>query len=257
MVERLYLIKVPVRADRLAAFARQRALPLRVADTGYLVHCVLKEAWQDAAPRPFVVRGTGRSLDVWAYSLLSADELRIHAAEFGDPAAVNAILDVGALAAREVPCFESGRCLGFRLRACPVVRLARTGGGYKSGAEVDAFLAACLQVGPDVAVSREGVYREWLSKKLDVAAAGVNVELIRIAGLSRDRLLRRTHGVERRAGVLDRPSVHFEGEFVVADGQRLLDFLQHGVGRHRAFGFGALMIVPPVASLPDQRVARC
>jgi CRISPR system Cascade subunit CasE len=44
--------------------------------------------------------------------------------------------------------------------------------------------------------------------------------------------------------------VKFDGDLIVADGERLLDFLARGVGRHRAFGFGAVMLVPPGTPYP-------
>ncbi len=251
MPDPIHLVKVPLRAEKLIAVARARGLPVREIDEGYLAHVVLRELWQDKAPSPFVIRGSGRTLEAWGYGRSDAATLIDHAAVFGDPSLLVAVGDVHSIASKSMPRFERGRQLGFVLRACPVVRLAGARNGHRAGAEVDAFLARCFTVGKEAAVSRENVYREWLTGAMSRSAVtGVSVTRVGIAGMSRERLVRRTHEETRSSGRLERPDVRFEGEMVVEDGDRLLAYLGHGVGRHRAFGFGALMLTPPGTGLP-------
>ncbi len=245
MPDGLHLVKVPLRADKLAAIARRRQLPLREMDDGYLAHVILCGLWQDRAPRPFVLSGNDRFIDAWGYSEFDAPALVDHATAFGDPSLVAAIGDLAGIASRPMPRFEPRRQLGFTVRTCPVVRLAAARNGHRAGAEVDAFLARCFVAG-DGPVSREDVYRDWLLKTLgDSGRTGVTVTQARIAAVSRERLVRRTHGATRSTSRIERPDVRFEGDIVVEDGDRLLAYLAHGVGRHRAFGFGALMLAPP------------
>lgn len=249
MPETLHLVKIPLRADQIAAIARRRGLPLGDLDDGYLSHCILRELWQDRAPTPFVLRGRGRVLDVWGYSRVGAAALIDHARAYGDPSLLAAIADLDAVASKPMPRLEKGRRIGFLVRACPVVRLAAARNGHRAGAEIDAFLARCFAAGKEVAVSREQVYRDWLISRLgDQATTGAVVECVRIAGMSRERLVRRSQGEQRIASRLERPDVRFEGDLVVADGDRFLTCLGRGVGRHRAFGFGALIVVPPGTS---------
>jgi CRISPR system Cascade subunit CasE len=66
--------------------------------------------------------------------------------------------------------------------------------------------------------------------------------------MSRERLLRRTHGNHRTTKRLERPDVRFEGDLTVRDAERFHEWLAHGIGRHRAFGFGALMLAPAAAA---------
>jgi len=251
MSEMLYLVKIPLRADKIMPIARRRGLPQRDLDDGYLTHCILKELWQDGAPKPFVLQGRGRVLDAWGYSRADAATLAEHARAFGDPSLLAAISDIDAIASKPMPRFERGHRIGFLLRACPVVRLATATNGHAAGAEIDAFLARCFAEGELTVVSREEVYCAWLRSRLgEQATTGVSVERVRIAGMSRERLIRRTHGRERSASRLERPDVRFEGDLVVADGDRFLACLSHGIGRHRAFGFGALILVPPGTAYP-------
>ncbi|MEO8257364.1 MAG: type I-E CRISPR-associated protein Cas6/Cse3/CasE [Acidobacteriota bacterium] len=246
MADSLHLVKVPLRADKLIAIARGRGLPLRDLDDGYLCHCIMRELWQSLAPAPFVLRGRGRTLDAWGYSSVEAAALVDHARAFGDPSVLAAITAVDGVVSKLMPQFARGRRVGFLLRACPVVRLTQASHGHREGAEVDAFLARAFAAGKEAVVSREAVYRDWLATKVNrEATTGVTLESVGIAGIARERLVRRTQGHERKASRLERPDVRFEGTLVVTDGERFNAWLRHGVGRHRAFGFGALILAPP------------
>jgi CRISPR system Cascade subunit CasE len=249
MPDALFLVSVPIRADQLAVVARRKHIPPRDLDEGYLSHCVMRELWQDRAPAPFVLRDRGRLLEAWGYSHAPAESLLESLRGQSDSWARAALGDPARIASRPVPQLRQGQRVGFLLRACPVVRLAGPVGGHRAGAEVDAFLARCFSVGPDTPVSREDVYREWASRRLsDEATLGIRLEDIRIAAVSRERLVRRTQGAERTAKRMERPDVRFEGTFVVSDPERFLGCLGRGVGRHRAFGFGAILLVPPGTS---------
>lgn len=246
MPDSLHLVKVPLRPDKLVAIARGRSIPIRDLDDGYLCHCIMRELWQEKAPAPFVLRPNGRTLDVWGYSESDAGTLVEHARAFGDPSLLAAVKSLDAVASKEMPRFETGRRLGFLLRACPVVRLAQAKNGHGVGAEVDAFLARCFAAGKDVSVSREEAYRDWISAKVNQSeSTGVKLDGVRVAAMARERLVRRTQGTGRKATHLMRPDIRFEGDLVVIDGARFYQWLAHGVGRHRAFGFGALILVPP------------
>ena len=58
--------------------------------------------------------------------------------------------------------------------------------------------------------------------------------------------LRQTHSGQNRShrGV-ERPDALFTGEITVADPEAFCRLLARGVGRHRAFGFGMLLLRPP------------
>jgi len=245
----LHLVKVPLRPDKLVAVATRRQIRVRDLDDGYLVHCLLTELWQENAPAPFVLRGNGRTLDAWGYSRADAATLVDHARAFGDPSVTGVLGDIDAITSKEMPFLDEGRRVGFLTRVCPVARLSSATNGHRAGAEVDVFLAKCFSAAPDASVSREAVYREWFAERLrDVGATGARVACVRVAGMARTRIVRRTHATTREAKALERPDVHLEGDLIIEDGRAFLDFLARGVGRHRAFGFGALMLVPPGTS---------
>jgi CRISPR system Cascade subunit CasE len=220
---------------------------LREADEGYLCHCISRQIWQDRAPAPFVLRERGRTIELWGYSLAAADVLTEHAQVHGDPELVSTIAAADSIASKPMPRFPAGRRVGFRVRACPIVRLAAARHGHTKGAEVDAFLARCFGAN-GMAVSREQVYVDWLTAQINRDSTGARLSRARVVGMARQRLFRRTQGGERRGKGLERPDVSFEGEFTVTDSDQFQAWLGHGIGRHRAFGFGALMLRPPSSS---------
>jgi CRISPR system Cascade subunit CasE len=247
----LHLVKVPMRADKLVAIAKRRRIRVRDLDDGYLVHCLLTELWQGNAPAPFVLRGSGRTLDAWGYSRADASQLIQHAHEFGDPSALDALNGVEAICSRSMPRFDKGRRVGFLTRVCPVARLAKSRRGHRAGAEIDVFLSRCYAAASDQRVSREAVYRDWLGDRFkNVTTTGARLTRVSVAAMARTRIVRRTHSEAREAKVLERPDVRFEGDLLIEDGDVFLEFLGHGIGRHRAFGFGALIVVPPGTSYP-------
>ena len=243
----LHLVKVSLRVPSLMRIARKRRIRPREIDEGYLVHSLFRELWQERAPSPYLLRGSGRQIDAWGYTKVEAQELREHARSFGDPSSV-ALLEIDDLYSRPMPRFEPGRRLGFHLRACPVSRQGRKRNGESRPLERDVFLARVEHAGAGVSVSREEVYRNWLLARLTPERIGARVDSVRVDSFSRERITRLTEkraGEVRRARVLERPDVYFSGDLVVEDTRRLRNALENGVGRHKAFGFGMLLIVPP------------
>ena len=243
----LHLVKVSLRVPTLMQIARKRRIRLKEIDEGYLVHSLFRELWQERAPSPYLLRGSGRQIDAWGYTKAGAQELREHARSFGDPSSV-ALLKLDDLYSRPMPRFEPGRRLGFHLRACPVSRQGRKRNGESRPLERDVFLARVEHVGAGVTVSREEVYRDWLLARLTLERVGARVDSIRVDSFSRERIMRLTQrraSEVRRARVLERPDVYFSGDLIVENTRRLQNALKNGVGRHKAFGFGMLLIVPP------------
>lgn len=248
MSDELRMIRMRLEAPRLFDLARRRRLSPRTADVGYLVHCELKELFGDDAPAPFsMLEGARRWITVLAYTSRPAAELLDHARTYADPAAL-AGCDLATLVDKELPTvWPAGKTIGFEVRACPVVRLSsdlrlKDGGTVSKGAEVDAFLARCWRM--EGAVDRDTVYREWLSSEI-ARRGGVRLITARLEGQKRTSLLRRTHGEERRSRMTERPDVTFSGFAEVTDGAAFAALLARGIGRHRAFGFGMLLLRSP------------
>lgn len=245
--EPLHLLQLQLRSDRLFSLARSQHLPIREVDSGYVVHAVLRALFGEKAPQPFALqRAHGPVLTVLGYA--SSDHLSLarRAREYAAPDAYT-VVEWDGFASKPMPAeWQPGRRLGFRVRACPTVRMAKAGPHHAAGAEVDVFLAKCWQSGdPARPVDRERVYLEWLAAQFE-RRSGARVVGSTVVGFQIESILRRTQsgGAERRNRVLRKPEATFRGQLEVTNGSAFTRMLRVGIGRHRAFGFGMLLLHP-------------
>lgn len=239
----LHLIRLDPDAATCARwFAAESLLPRGDEDDGYAWHALLCAVFGKAlAPKPFrVMARRGRPTQILAYSGAEPAALAAAARDFADPLALDALglAGGGALAAKPVPAFAAGRRLGFSLRMRPTVRTDRDGDRNRT-AEIDAYVAA-LRASPDVRPDRQRVYGAWLETRLGACARILDLrfdgeERAPVMRRDRDRVLKRVEGhAASVAGLLE-----------VGDAAGFAALLARGVGRHRAFGYGMLLLSPP------------
>jgi len=238
-VEPLHMVRL--RLD-LPAMLRRTGIPPAhdSLDLGYLVHWHLVSLFGNAAPPTFALRGeSGRWVEVLGYAEAEAEVLRTLVRD--DRA--DGVCDWKAFESRPLPRqWRTGAALSFEVRVCPVVRRAKDGPRQRRGAEVDVFLTACEAAG-NVPVDRMDVYRKWLAQQF-VRSGGADLLAFEATTLRRSRLHRLTQGRDRRACALERPDLLARGALSIRDGGAFDRLLRRGVGRHRAFGFGMLLLMP-------------
>jgi len=237
------MLRVELDTARLFELGRRHQISLRDADMGYLVHCQLAALFGDLAPRPFAIVGSpGRRLSVLAYSSRADNDLRAHAEAYSDPTAY-AACDWQVFASKPMPSeWKEGQVVGFETKVCPVIRKANASERRREGAEVDAFLAKCWEVGDaSVPVDRASVYRDWLRAQLE-RSGGARLREAKLERFQRERVLRRTQGDVRCGQRCELPDATLCGTLEVADPMKFRTLLARGVGRHRAFGFGMLLL---------------
>lgn len=249
MTAPLHLLYLPLPSRRIAAFAkRHRALSF---DRGYLVHGVLSAVFGGQAPKPFFIAGdTGERLSVYAYAGQDLAALREARDPFAPPE-VDGLIDWDAAAAKPMPTLPAGMRLAFSVRVCPTVRLGRIpAGDKKSGAELDAFLAAidkweAAGGEPQAKPVRDAVYLDWFRAALD-RTGGAEPESLRLADFRLESLMRKSgsrgDGGRSPVGLHRHPAATVEGVLRVTEAEAFARLLARGVGRHRAFGFGMLML---------------
>lgn len=245
----LYLIRLdpdPYASARW--FAAEKLLPKNGEDDGYAWHALLSAVFGKAcAPKPFrVVARRGRALQLLAYASRDPAALQQAARDFADPLALAAVglKDGASLAAKPLPTFARGRQLGFSVRLRPTVRTDRDADRTKS-IEIDAYVAA-MRTAPGTSPERKAVYAEWARAKLEAGGAGV-LDL-RFDGLDQVPVLRRSMadgGGSRRATLVQGHAADLAGLLEVTDADAFAALLARGVGRHRAFGYGMLLLSPP------------
>ncbi|QSN63328.1 MULTISPECIES: type I-E CRISPR-associated protein Cas6/Cse3/CasE [unclassified Caballeronia] len=114
--------------------------------------------------------------------------------------------------------------------------------------ERDAFLVACSQRPEDDDLRREAVYAEWLNEQFRSTGAASVLEA-RMTRFQLTPVLRRTQavagdGTPRQSRSINGPDAVFTGHLRVEEPDAFARLLARGVGRHRAFGFGMLVLKP-------------
>jgi CRISPR system Cascade subunit CasE len=215
-------------------------------DDGYLWHALLKAAFGEFAPKPFrlVEPSGGRPPYLVGYVNATEDALRSHAAAYADPA-IAAALGLPALAIKLMPnSFASGRKLGFEVRVRPVVRQTKDGDRDRKR-EIDVFLQQAQAHPDDEKPSRAKVYEDWLAMRL--LTGGAKLDQMSIVWLRRSAITRRGRArlIEVHGNKGGGPDACFEGTLTVSDPEAFRALLARGLGRHRSFGFGMLLLKPP------------
>ena len=209
-------------------------------DVDYAWHAILKAAFGEKAPMPFrVLERLGRPAQLLGYTPADRDTLLSHAQTFADPAVVEA-LRLDTLAVKHMPAdFSKGMRLNFEVRVRPVVRQDRMGDRSKNR-ERDAFLVAIDQTGSETTVDRSEIYSQWLRSQVE--RSGASLISSRPLALRRQRVTRRNS--HRRLVEIDGPDAIFTGRLSVEDPVSFAHLLARGVGRHRSFGYGMLLLSP-------------
>ena len=250
----MHLIQCRLRPAELIRFARTQGLADKWdSDLGYAAHAMLQGLFGELAPRPFrlmsgsggghghnaeqrLVHGRSQRLQLLGYCAHGAEDLRDHAGMFALPDAYQCLV-MDSLASKPLPRrWPRGRQLGFEVLCCPIAR--------RKDVEKDMFLWAVEDAHESATLHRLEVYQRWLSHQLGEAASVVSAEL---AAFRLIRMLRRNHPGEdkpRTGKGLQRPQALFSGVLEITDETAFEHVLSRGVGRHRAFGHGMLLLRP-------------
>lgn len=235
-MNRLFMVELRPDPYQLMRFLHSQRLGSgNDADFGYAIHAWLRAAFADLAPKPWRLlnerKMPGRIL---AYGHYDAESLGRQLQSFADPA-VFAVCPPRAIASKPLPVWRAGQRLGFELLCCPVGRKSAT------GIEKDLFL---IQADSGGEVRRGQVYCEWVRARIERDGAAEVAEL-RLDGFRLVRQLRKSQGKRRKKSALLRPQALIRGSLIVADPDAFTGLLARGVGRHRAFGYGMLLLRPP------------
>ena len=231
----LYLLHTQPDTRLLAAWVARhhRRYPHAGNDLGDALHGLLRAAFGEHAPQPF--RYLDERQGLLAYTTLDAQAMAAQVALAAPLAAQTLGLGASGIhdgyRLRPFPTqWPRDHVLGFEVRVRPTVRGAR--------GEQDAFLHEVAQAGGKngATVNRAAVYAQWLREHLAVQEGRPQqpwqgaVELLD----------------ERRQGhASEGPDAVLTGHLRVTDPAAFAHLLARGVGRHRAFGFGMLLLRRP------------
>lgn len=203
-------------------------------DYGYGLHAWLAATFGSQAIKPFrLFQGMkDRPPRLLGYTSIALAELANRAQEFASPLALSVCDINSALHSKAMPLkWVAGRHLSFNVLACPVSR--------KDGVEKDIFLRAIEQSKEVEGLERSQIYLDWLTKQFNSSAFLSSLEL---EGFQLTSHLRK--GESRKATNVVRPRVDFKGVLEVKDSEKFSEILVRGIGRHRSFGYGMLLLGP-------------
>ena len=257
-----HLVHAPLDLTAFNQWAKTRGLVRRrTFDAGFALHVLLTAMFGPRALQPFRVFAPQRRRlgSLYAYSQSDADALRRTADTVAPPECLTA-LNPAKLRSKAMPrAFEPGQQLGFDIRVRPVKRLRRSihdsqsGEVVSQGAECDAFRVAAMQRFPHGWNTRPGgtphephslrgqrgeVYFQWLAERLGDAAT-VEPGNCHLASFARSRIVR---GAGRGP---EGPDATLHGTLTVAAPDGFHRLVRHGIGRHKAYGYGMLLLRPP------------
>ena len=257
----LHLVRAPIETAALARWAAERGWVRHksrdVFDEGRALHHLLDEALGPGLLRPFrlLVPPRRKRGNLYAYSAQDAQALRAAADAYAPPEHLK-VLSADRMESKPMPDnWRAGQRLGFDLRMRPVRRLLRSlespSGEIGKGAEIDAFLLEALRrrpTEPDGMAqekrTREAVYLDWLAEQLAPAASLDH----RASRLARFRRVRAARGSSATEG----PDAVIHGTLTVTDPDAFAALLSRGVGRHRAYGYGMILLRPPNRPAPER-----
>jgi CRISPR system Cascade subunit CasE len=270
MTTPLQMLQLPIDLNALARTADDRSWTKRERhgresdagfDQGRALHHVLDETFGPGRLRPFRLmaphsKTTG---SIYAYTRSTETDLRDAAAAAAAPEILR-ILALDRLASKVMPdTWVAGRRLGFDVRVRAIVRLRTElpnprGKPYKVGSELDAYFVEALRNHPEnrariidgkpvasgmvtAGRTREAVYRDWLAARF-ADAATLDHDKTSLARFQRVR-------VAREGCYSEGPDVVFHGELTIADPVAFAGLLAGGVGRHKSYGYGMLLLRHP------------
>lgn len=230
---KIHMIRAHVDIARLDHWIDGRQIFQRKPrDLGFAMHMLLTEMFGESAPRPYLIKNRRGAtyLALYGYSPSTAEQLTRNIDEFAAP---NQIGVIRAIESKPMPAmFERGRTLGYEIRARPTER--------RNLVEIDTVILQterALERG-ETPPTQQQAYASWLALRLkDNGAKMLDAKILR-ANLT--WAVRNAHSKAKLG-----PSAVMSGHLKIADPDKFAQALAHGIGRHKAYGYGMLMIHPP------------
>lgn len=218
------ILKLDLDAECVTEWAKNVCIPRH--DVGYLAHAFLRRFFEDDAPQPFL-------------AVKEEGCLRVEGVlpENVEPDVFEKSPDVMACNVKDVISPQAGDAAAFRVRLCPVMRNGNSG----KEIETDAFLVMLrrAEVAGQTPPKRMQVYRQWVASRF---ADCLELNKVYIESHEVVRPCRRgaSGHVGAPAAIGWRPVIDVSVSGVITDAERFAQLARHGVGRHKAFGFGYL-----------------
>ena len=241
MDDAIYMIRCAVDLPALHEWARSRKMRRQGGfDRGFVMHHLLTETFGDLAPKPFRLtepqRRGGREAALHGYTSVDVSGLVEASWTFADPLQAK-VLPVRSMVSKEMPVeWATGRQLGFESLVRPIVRVAREGSRGK--VEIDTYEHLQAQNGDGSNISQPEAYHRWLSTQMEQHGRATLLTS-RVHSFEMTRVARQ---YARQS--LPGPSAVMRGVIRVGDPCGFNNLIRRGLGRHRSYGYGLVLLRP-------------
>lgn len=244
------LVSIPIDIRGLHHTSSNRRLFRgRKFDEGAALHRFIRETFGADAFSTFRLMKPSGSITgtLYGYSKSSADELR----EIANTAGVPDSADIFRLASikstpRPQNAWSRGQRLGLSIKSRTTRRSSLVGTQTtekgRREAEVDAYLhdlAAYERGILESKSTREFAYQRWLTEKL-TGEQSTHREAIASINIGLDEITQ--NDVFRQGKWCHGPDVIFGCDIEVGDPEKFAQLLQSGVGRHKSYGYGMVLV---------------
>lgn len=234
----LFLCQQEIDLGKLYHWAGRRKIFPGVLDEGYALHAFLTENLGEYAPQPFrLIHAPGaKTGTLYGYSEHGAAQMNQAAAEIAEPEyqkIVSAVID------KQMPTsWRAGRSFGFDIKLRPTTRFRNE---KEKMVERDAFLGVIAGSTSDAPIDRKQVYADWLGQRLTKSGAKLSTDApVIMPAFHRSKIVRKRGA----RGGSEGPDCVLRGVLEVTDEDGFLHLLSVGVGRHKAYGYGMLLLRP-------------
>ena len=237
----MQLIQAPIHIETVHRWAGERGLVRDGRyDRGHAFHIILSSMFGKGRLQPFRIYGSDRQPygAIYGYTDENAETLRVLAEEVGPPDCA-AVINPAALQSKAMPeKIPTGRILGFDVLVRPVRRRqmpSKLHGGRVTTRELDVF-GHGNDAFNDAGLTRDTTYQTWLNAQLRGTATILRSRIARY-----QRLATMRGDGQGPTG----PDVTIHGDLRVNDPEGFNERIRRGLGRHKAYGYGMLLLRPP------------
>jgi CRISPR system Cascade subunit CasE len=229
----MFFVQVPVDFTAAVRHLKSFLQPSAFDDETLILKSILTEGFSGGVVRPWATHAQrGAITTVVGYSQMGADEL----SKRRGLALPSIQAAVGEALTAALPPLGVGEQYRFSIRLVPTVRVTKS--ESRRYGERDAFLVRVEAAAKNGPLTRDGVYRDYLSERLP----GATIDTSRLVQFRLRPFMR-----PRKDGSFAKktmPEAVLEGTITVSDPELLITAITQGIGRQRAYGSGMLRLQP-------------
>ena len=232
-MNKLYLMQAKLDLVKFARWSAEQ----KFSDPDRALHCLVYGTFgKESVPKPFLIQPETREelgkASILAYTPLEAAELKELATENQTLAMESVIPPETIRTAETPPVWPAGARIGFSTRVRPTLRRKWEQTGRST--ERDIYLERAGEM------TRAELYCDWTGWMIEKQGGAKPIPDTLAMTQFRLTNVRRQRNSKNSSG----PDTTIRGILEVTDPEKFGQLLSTGIGRHRAYGYGMLLLKP-------------